>query len=104
VGKQDGSFVSSTTDEAAFDAAREFLNGFIEQAAAYKLSLDIKEQEEVVSDAEKKLDRLKDDEKDLNRKIERLQKELKDNQDDQRSQEKTVEKEKDKLSDLKKKQ
>ena len=104
IGKEDGSFISSDSDEASFNAAREFLNGFIDQSAAYKLSLDISEQEDVVKDAEKKLDRLQSDEKDLTRKIEQLQKDLKRNQDDQDSQEKTVDREKKKLAELKSKQ
>lgn len=98
VGKQE-SFLSSS-DEDTYNAARKFLNGFIDKSAAYKLDLDIKNQENVVKDAEKKFDKLRDDEKDINKKIDQLQKDLRKNQEDQKNQQQTIENEKKKLEDL----
>jgi hypothetical protein len=101
VSKEEGTFISSGTDEQAFNAAKKFLNSFVAQAAAYKLDLEVKEQEDVVKDEEKKLNRLRDDEKDLTKKIDQLEKDLKRNRGDQDDQSKTVDKEKKKLADLK---
>ena len=101
VGQGENNFVSSTSDESTYNAAKMFLNGFVDQSAAYKLDLDIKGQEDVVKNAEKKMDRLKDDEKEMERKIDQLERDLKKNRDDQKDQEKTIENEKKKLDDLK---
>jgi hypothetical protein len=101
VGQGENNFVSSTSDETTYNAAKTFLNGFVDQSAAYKLDLDIKGQEDVVKNAEKKLDRLKDDEKDMEKRIDQLERDLKKNRDDQKDQEKTIENEKKKLDDLK---
>jgi hypothetical protein len=90
IGKGENYFISSS-DDNAYDAGKKFMNGFVEQAAAFKLDLDIKTQEETVKDAEKKLDKLKDNEKDMIKKIDQLQKDLKTNQADQKSQEQTIE-------------
>jgi len=100
IGKDENSFVSSS-DEDTYNAAKKFLNGFIDKSAVYKLDVDIKNQEDVVKDAEKKLDKLKDNEKDVSKKIDQLQKDLKKNQEDQKSQQETIENEKKKLENLK---
>jgi hypothetical protein len=101
VGKGEDNFISSGSDEQAYNAAKTFLNGFITQSAVYKLDLDIKNQEEVVTAAEKKLDKLKENEKEMARKIEQLQKDIKKSQEDQKDQEKTIDNERKKLDDLK---
>jgi hypothetical protein len=100
IGKGENYFISSSDDDA-YDAGKKFMNGFIDQAAAFKLDLDIKAQEDVVKDAGKKLDKLKDNEKDMIKKIDQLQKDLKKNQEDQKNQEQTIENEKKKLEDVK---
>ena len=101
VSKGEENFISSGTDEKIYQAAKKFLNGFVDKSATYKLELDIKEQEDTVKDAEKKLDRLRDDEKDLHKKIDQLEKELKKNKRDQEEQEDKLKSEKKKLEDLK---
>lgn len=94
-------FYSSGTDESVYNAAKRFLNGFVEQSAVYKLDLDIKSHEESVKNEEKKLQKLQDNEKDMNKKIEQLQKDLKKNRSEQEDVQKNLESEKKKLSDLK---
>lgn len=94
-------FYSSGSDEAVYNATKRFLNGFVTQSASYKLDLDIKSQEASVKEAEKKMDKLKDGEKDMNKKMEQLEKDLKKNRSDQEELQKTIENEKKKLSDLK---
>jgi hypothetical protein len=101
VGQGENNFISSTSDEATYNAAKTFLNGFVDQSAAYKLDLDIKYQEDAVKTAEKKLDKLHSDEKDMGKKIDQLQRDLKQNREDQKDQEKTIENERKKLEDLK---
>ena len=99
--KDNESFISSNDDEDTYTAAKRFLNGFVEQSALYKLDLDIKNQEDIVKEAEKKMNKLKDQEENLNRKIEELQNDLKKNREDQKKQQATIEVEQLKLSDLK---
>jgi hypothetical protein len=94
-------FVSDGSDPTTYGAARNFMDGFIDQSAQYKLNLDIKEQEDVVKDAEKKLDKLQDNGKDIVKRIEQLEKDLKKNKDDQDDQQKKVEEERRKLEKLK---
>lgn len=100
-GKGENNFVSSDSDNDSYNAAKKFLNGFVDKSAVYKHDLDIKDQENVVKDNEKKLDKLKDNEKDMLKKIDQLQKDLKKNQEDQKKQEKKIEDERNKLEDLK---
>ena len=99
IGRGENYFISSS-DETVYDAGKKFMNGFIDQAAAFKLDLDIKSQEETVKTAEKKLEKLKDNESDMLKKIEQLQKDVKKNQEDQKNQEQTITNEKKKLEDL----
>jgi hypothetical protein len=103
VGKGENNFISSGTDEKTYTAAKNFLNGFVDKSAVYKLDLDIKAQEDAIKDAEKKFEKLQDNEKDLVKKIEQLEKDLKKNKEDQENQQKSIEDEKKKLLELKSK-
>ena len=100
MGKGENYFIASS-DDNAYDAGKKFMNGFVDQAAAFKLDLDIKAQEQAVTDAQKKFDKLRDNEKDMIKKIDQLQQDLKKNQEDQKNQQQTIENEKKKLEDLK---
>lgn len=100
VGRGEDYFISSS-DEKVYDAAIKFMNGFVDESAAFKLDLDIRAQDDLVKTAEKKLEKLKDNEKDMYKKIEQLQNDIKKNQEDQKTQEKTIDNEKKKLDDLK---
>jgi hypothetical protein len=94
-------FISASTDEEIFSAARKFLNSFVENTANYRMELDIQEQEKVVKSAEKKLANLQEDEKNLNKKIAELQKNLETKKNDQVTQEKLIVEQKAKLEELK---
>ena len=94
-------FVSSGYDENLYNSAQKFLDGFVEKSAAYKLELDIKAQEDVVKDEEKRYSKLEDTEKELNKKMKQLEEDLKDNTKDKEQQEKKLDSEKKKLDDLK---
>jgi hypothetical protein len=96
-------FVSSGYDENLYNSAQKFLDGFVEKSAAYKLELDIKAQEDIVKDEEKKLGKLEDEEKDLNKKMKELEKDIKENSKDKDAQQKKFDGEKKKLDELKRK-
>jgi hypothetical protein len=101
VSKGNESFISTSSDKETINAARQFLNDFVEKSAAYKLDLDIEEQQYVIKDEQEKMDKLKMEEKTLNKKLELLQAELKKNHEDQDNQQKAIEVEQKKLADLK---
>lgn len=102
VGRGEDYFIPSS-DDRVYDAAKRFMNMFIEEAAAYKLDLDIAAQEKTVKSAEKKLSDLSSDEKSMIKKIEQLEKDLKKNKEDQESQARLIEEEKKKLDELRQK-
>jgi hypothetical protein len=100
VSRGDENFIGPGED-TAFIAAQNFLNDFVPQSATYKLNLDINNQEKAVSEAEKKLQKLLDNERELTRKIEDLQKDLRNNQSNQEAQRLQIETERAKLVELK---
>ncbi len=55
----------------------------------------------MVKDAENLLNKLAEEEKDMQKKIEQLQRDIKKNKDDQANQQQTIEAERKKLADLK---
>ena len=100
VSRGDETFIAPGED-TAFIAAQNFLNSFVSQSATYKLNLDIDNQEKVVRDAEKKLQKLQDDEKSITRKIEQAQQDLRNNQTNQEAQRRQIDTERQKLAELK---
>jgi hypothetical protein len=100
VGRGEDYFISND-DDKVYNAAKKFMNAFIDKAAEYKLELDIQEQEELVKDEEKKLDKLKESEKDMVKKKAQLEKDLENNLKEQEEKQKLIENEKRKLIDLK---
>lgn len=93
-------FVSDATDPAVYTAAQKFLNGFTSETATYKHTLDVQTQDETVKKAEKKLQNLQDEERDLNKKIAGLQEELRKNKETQVTQQATIEAERRKLDEM----
>jgi hypothetical protein len=69
-------FISEDTDAGLWNDAQVFLNGFIDNAVAYKLEQEIKVQENKLKSLQSKLLMLQKDQKDLEDKIVRYQKEL----------------------------
>ena len=100
VSKGDDKFIGRE-DTAVYNSAKRFLDGFVSETAAYKHQLDIKAQEETISESEKKLIKLKEAQSDLEKKIEQLQNDLKKNKEQQVTQEKQIELEKKKLEEMK---
>ena len=71
--------------------AKTFINGLTPHIEAYNLEMQIKDQEEIIGKAEKKLKGLQDDQDDMEKKIKKLQDDLKDNDKDQQDQVKEIE-------------
>jgi peptidoglycan hydrolase CwlO-like protein len=82
-------------------SARSFLSDIVPDIELAHLDLKIKDQEEVVSKAEKKLDGLKGNKEDMEKKIKKLQEEIDKNLTDQESQQAEIENLKKILEELK---
>jgi hypothetical protein len=93
-------FASDVSDPIVYTAAQTFLNGFTTETATYKHTLDVQSQDESVKKAEKRLQDLQDDERDLNKKIAKLQEDLRKNKEGQLSQQATIESERRKLEEM----
>lgn len=81
--------------------AKTFLNKLAPEVDAYNLEVQIKDQENVVSKAEKKFKDLQDDQESMEKKIKKLQEDLKDNAKDQDNQQKEIERQKQLLEAMK---
>jgi hypothetical protein len=81
--------------------AKTFLNGLTPDVDAYNLEVQIKDQENIVSKAERKFKDLQDDQESMEKKIKKLQDDLKDNAKDQENQQKEIEKQKQTLEAMK---
>ncbi|MFI5132732.1 MAG: hypothetical protein ACHQEB_00265 [Chitinophagales bacterium] len=97
---KDGNNALSTDDDLK-DKAKSFLNNLAPEVEAFNLELQIKDQEDVVSKAEKKLKNLKDDQASMEKKIKNLQDDLKTNGTDQEKTQQDIENQKVALEALK---
>lgn len=73
-------------DDYKSESGKVFLNGLVPKVANHNLDLNIKEQDQLVKKAEKKLRNLESDQKNLERRIQDLQDKLVQNKKDQESQ------------------
>jgi len=94
VSKGYDNFVSPETDTATYRAARRFLNGFIKETAAYRLTIAIEEQQEKIDDSEKKMKILKEYENDMQKKDDDLKKDINKNKEDQHNLENKIQQQK----------
>jgi hypothetical protein len=101
VSKGNEQFITPETDSEMHSAAKKFMNKFLDQSAAFKLQKDIEAQHEEVTEAEKKLVKMQDTEKDLLKKLAQLQEDVRLNKLQQENQLKVIETEKNKLAELK---
>jgi len=72
-------FVSPDSDAGLWDDAQVFLNGFVDNAVAYKVEQEIKAQENKIKSLQSRFSMLQKDQKDLEDRIVRYQKELEAN-------------------------
>ena len=98
---KDGANAKSAFEAADVEKGKSFLNNLQPLMEEAGLDLEIKNQEEVVTKAEKKLSNLKDDQDSMEKKIKKLQEDLKDNAKDQENQQKEIEAQKKVLEALK---
>jgi vacuolar-type H+-ATPase subunit I/STV1 len=89
---KDGNNILSTRDEIVIATAKSYLNDMLPEVEAFNLELQIKDQDETVSKAEKKLKDLEDDQESMEKKIKKLQDDLKENAKNQQDQQKEIEK------------
>lgn len=87
-------FISDETDHSVIEGAKNFLTSLTETTAAYDLELQIKEQQESVQKAERKLQSLMNDADDLQKRKQKLEQEIADNQKAQIDQKSEIEKQK----------
>jgi len=80
---------------------KTFLNNLSPDIEAYNLEVQIKDQQNTVEKAEKKLRNLQDDKESMQKKIKKLQDDLEENAKDQADQQKDIEKQKQVLEALK---
>src|SRR5688572_2369591 len=103
VSKGNEDFISSTTDEETYYAAKRFLNGFVESSAVFKSDKDITDQEDILKDDDKQISKLESNGKDIEKKIKELESDLEKNKKDQEDQHKKIESQKKKIDEMKEK-
>ncbi|MFI5187747.1 MAG: hypothetical protein ACHQF0_13535 [Chitinophagales bacterium] len=91
----------STSDESIDSNSKSFLNNLSPAVEAYNLEEQIKDQDAVVTKAQKKLKGLQDDQDNMQKKIRKLQDDLQQNAKDQDSQQKEIDKQKQILEAIK---
>lgn len=98
---KDGANAKTLFAAADAEKAKSFLNNLQPAMEAAGLELQIKNQEDLVAKAEKKLSNLKDDKSNMEKKIQKLQDDIKDNEKDQDNQQKQVDAQRQALDALK---
>lgn len=101
VGKGVDEFVTTESDPTLIEKAKEMLKDFIPHLDAYKLEVDIREQEEYIKKANVKLTTLMQDSTDLVKKVEALQTKQTQNSTDQEKQRQDLEQQRQVLEALK---
>jgi len=99
VSKGYDNFVSQESDSVIYSAAQRFLNGFIEETAAYKLGIAIAEQKEKMNNSEKELKNLKGDASDMQKKMDDLKKDMSKNKEEQQKLESKIQEQNKVLAD-----
>ena len=92
---------STTTDSALYmDEAKQFLNNLTPYTEASNIEMQIKNQQDVIDKAEKKLNSLVNDANDLNKRKLNIEQKISDNQKDQEKQRIEIDKQRQTLSSL----
>ena len=88
---KDGANAKSMFESSGVNNAKSFLNNLQPMVEESNLELQIKDQEEILAKAQKKLKDLKDDKDSMEKKIKKLQDDIKDNEKAQDNQQKEIE-------------
>jgi len=99
ISRNDQNITSSNDDLSA--NAKNFLNNLSPGVEAYNLEVQIKDQDAIVTKAQKKLKDLQDDQDNMQKKIRKLQDDLQQNAKDQDNQQKEIDKQKQILEAIK---
>jgi hypothetical protein len=86
--------ITRVVETQDLSAARSFVNNMLPSLEAYNLETDISAQENEVKKAEKKFERLVDDQKDMEKRLKKLQENIEENRRDQDKQRQEIEKQK----------
>lgn len=79
------------TDQAVMDEAKAFLNHLAPYIESHHVNVQVSEQQQILTKAQKKMTNLMDDQADLEKKIRKLQADLDENKNDQAKQTREVE-------------
>ena len=88
---KDGANAKTVFESSNINNAKSFLNNLQPMVEQANLELQIKDQEEILAKAQKKLRDLKDDRDNMEKKIKKLQDDVKDNEKAQDNQQKEIE-------------
>ena len=90
-------------ETSGLSSARSFLSRMMPSVEAYYLEMEIGSQEGEIKKAEKKYERLADDESDMQKKLKKLQDNIEDNKKEQERQKQEIEKQKSILDNMRNK-
>jgi hypothetical protein len=100
VSKGYDNFVSPETDSATFEAAQNFLNGFVTETAALQLDKQLEEQKHKIADSEKKWQDVKNKKEEAQKKIAQLQADIKNWEEQEQAQKLDVDTQRSALQEL----
>ncbi len=98
---KDGANAKTLFESSGVDKAKSFLNNLEPLIEEANLELQIKDQEELLAKAQKKLKDLKDDKESMEKKIKNLQDDIKDNEKAQDNQQKEIDEQSKSVESLK---
>lgn len=101
ISKGNDNFVTDKTDAGLIDNAKKYLNNIIELITVFDLELQINDQQDLLTKADKKYNELIDDGQSLEKKRKGIEKDIEDNKKDQEKQQAEIEKQKLVLENLK---
>jgi len=94
ISKGNDDFATDKTDAGLMDNAKKYLNNIVEDITAFDLELQINDQQDLLTKADKKYNDLIDDGQSLEKKRKGIEKDIEDNKKDQEKQQAEIEKQK----------
>lgn len=94
ISKGNDDFATDKTDAGLMDNAKKYLNNIVEEITAFDLELQINDQQDLLTKADKKYNELIDDGQSLEKKRKSIEKDIEDNKKDQEKQQAEIEKQK----------
>jgi hypothetical protein len=94
ISKGNDNFATEKNDAGLIDNAKKYLNNIIELITVFDLELQINDQQDLLTKADKKYNELIDDGQSLEKKRKSIEKDIEDNKKDQEKQQAEIEKQK----------